>query len=348
MTPTSSGSGAAPRRRLARVLVSPQRVVRTIVGLRPFRPSGFRVEAEPLGDKLLVHNYGHGGSGVTLSWGTASLAIDRIVESGRSGPVAVIGCGVVGLATARLLQTQGSDVTIYARALPPDTTSNAAGALWYPHLVVDEARRTAAFDARFESAARFSHRYFQGLVGNDYGVCWRERYFLSRTPTPDSWDTVMLRDLFPESRPLRPGEHSFGAVHVVVDRMMFVEPAVYLEALLRDFRLAGGRVHIQSFASPADIAALPEPIVVNCTGLGARDLFDDRELTPVKGQLTVLLPQPEVDYAWINDEDLYMFPRRDGILLGGTHEPGVESLEPNPVAERRILEGHKAVVEAME
>jgi glycine/D-amino acid oxidase-like deaminating enzyme len=348
MTPTSPGSDDPPRRRLARVLVSPQRVVRTIVGLRPFRPSGFRVEAEPLGDKLLVHNYGHGGSGVTLSWGTASLAIDRIVESGRSGPVAVIGCGVVGLATARLLQTRGSDVTIYARALPPDTTSNAAGALWYPHLVVDEARRTAAFDARFESAARFSHRYFQGLVGNDYGVCWREQYFLSRKPTPDSWDTVMLRDLFPESRPLRPGEHSFGAVHAVVDRLMFVEPAVYLEALLRDFRLAGGRVHIQSFASPADIAALPEPIVVNCTGLGARDLFDDRELTPVKGQLTVLLPQPEVDYAWIDDEDLYMFPRRDGILLGGTHEPGVESLEPNPVAERRILEGHKAVVEAME
>ncbi len=348
LTQTSPGPLDAPRRRLARVLVSPERVVRTVVGLRPFRPSGFRVEAEPLGDTLLVHNYGHGGSGVTLSWGTASLAIDRIVESGRCGPVAVIGCGAVGLATARLLQTRGSEVTIYARALPPETTSNVAGALWYPHLIVDEARRTAAFDSQFESAARFSHRHFQGLVGDAYGVCWRQQYFLSRAPAPDSWDLVMLRDLFPESRRLRPGEHPFGVPHVVVDRMMFIEPAVYLEALLRDFRLAGGHVRIQSFASPANVAALPEPIVVNCTGLGARDLFDDRELTPVKGQLTVLLPQPEVDYAWINDEDLYMFPRRDGILLGGSHEPGVESLEPNPVAERRILEGHTAVVEAME
>jgi D-amino-acid oxidase len=344
----AAGRPDAPRRRLARVLVSPQRVIRTIVGLRPFRPSGFRVEAEPLGDTLLVHNYGHGGSGVTLSWGTASLAIDRIAESGRGGPVAVIGCGAVGLATARLLQTRGSKVTIYARALPPDTTSNAAGALWYPHLIVDEARRTAAFDAQFESAARFSHRHFQSLVGDDYGVCWRQQYFLSRAPAADSWDFVLLRDLFPESRRLRPGEHPFGVPHVVVDRMMFIEPAVFLEALLRDFRLAGGHVRIQSFASPADVGALPERIVVNCTGLGARDLFGDRELTPVKGQLTVLLPQPEVDYAWINDEDLYMFPRRDGILLGGSHEPGVESLEPNPVAERRILEGHTAVVEAME
>jgi glycine/D-amino acid oxidase-like deaminating enzyme len=348
MTPTSPRTGDAPRRRLARVLVSPERVVRTIVGLRPFRPSGFRVEAEPLGDKLLVHNYGHGGCGVTLSWGTASLAIDRIVESGRSGPVAVIGCGAVGLATARLLQTRGSEATIYARALPPDTTSNVAGALWYPHLVADEARRPVAFDAQFESAARFSHRCFQDLAGDDYGVCWRQQYFLSRTPAQDSWDTVMLRDLFHESRSLRSGEHPFGVPHVVVDRMMFIEPAVYLESLLRDFQRAGGRVRIQSFASPADVAALPERIVVNCTGLGSRDLFDDRELTPVKGQLTVLLPQPEIDYAWINDEDLYMFPRRDGILLGGTHEPGVESLEPNPVAERHVLEGHRAVVETME
>ena len=337
-----------PRRHLPRVLISPERVVRRVVGLRPFRPSGFRVEAESLGDSLLVHNYGHGGSGVMLSWGTSSLAVDRIVESGRRGPVAVIGCGAVGLATARLLQARGFEVTIHARALPPETTSNVAGALWYPHLFVEEARRTAAFDAQFETAARFSHRYFHGLIGDDYGVCLREQFFLSRAPVQDSWDIVLLRDLFPEARPLQPGEHPFGVPHVVSDRVMFIDPAVYLEALVRDFRLAGGRVHIRSFASPADLAALPERLVVNCTGLGARDLFGDREMIPVKGQLTVLQQQPEIDYSWITEEDLYMFPRRDGILLGGTHEFGIENLEPNRAAERHVLEGHQAVADAME
>jgi glycine/D-amino acid oxidase-like deaminating enzyme len=329
------------------VLVSPERVIRTVVGLRPFRASGFRVETEPLGDKLVVHNYGHGGCGVTLSWGTASLATDLVVESGIRGSVAVIGCGAVGLASARLLQTLGYDVTIHARDLPPDTTSNVAGALWIPYLLVDEARRTTAFDAQFERAARFSHRYFQGLVGDAYGVSWIRQFFLSRAPVPDSWDLVMLRDLFSESRLLGPAEHPFAAPHVVLDRMMFIDPAVYLDRLLHDFQVAGGRVRIQSFASPADVAALPEPIVVNCTGLGARDLFGDTELMPIKGQLTVLPPQPEVDYAWINDEDLYMFPRRDGILLGGTHEIGVGSLQPDLAAERRILEGHRAVADTM-
>ena len=338
---------ARPRRRLARVLVSAERIIRTDVGFRPFRPSGFLVRAETLGDKLLVHNYGHGGGGVTLSWGTADLAVEQVASSGRSGPAAVLGCGAVGLATARLLQSRGFDVTIYARDLPPDTTSNLAGASWYPFLVVDEALRTPAFNAQFERAARFSHRYFQGLVGDHYGVLWREQYFLSNAPAEAAWEYTLLRDLFPEPHELHPSEHPFAARHVLVDNMMFIEPPVYLTALLRDFQLAGGCVRVQSFAQPAQVAALREPIVVNCTGLGARELFGDRELMPVKGQLTVLLPQPEVDYAMVTDEDLYMFPRRDGILLGGTHEHGVETREPNPDAERRILGGHRAIFDAM-
>ena len=334
-------------RRLGRVLVSADRIVRTDVGLRPFRPSGFVVRAEMLGDKLLVHNYGHGGAGVTLSWGTAELAVEEVAASGRKGPVAVLGCGVVGLTTARLLQGRGFSVSIYTRDLPPDTTSNVAGALWYPHLVVDDALRTPAFDTRFERAARFSHRYFQALIGDRYGVTWREQYFLSRATIADHWEYDLLRDLFPEPRRLRPSEHPFGQWHVLVDNMIFIEPPVYLPALLRDFRDTGGGVHGRTFAIAAEVAALQEPIVVNCTGLGARELFGDSELTAVKGQLTVLLPQPEVDYAVLTDDDLDMFPRRDGILLGGTPEHGVETLEPNAEAERHILAGHRALFDAM-
>src|SRR5215510_879444 len=118
-------------RRLGRVLVSADRIIRTDVGLRPFRPSGFVVRGETLGDKLLVHNYGHGGAGVTLSWGTADLAA-RLALEAPARQIAVLGAGAVGLATARLLQQRGASVTIYAAALPPDTTSNIAGAQWFP------------------------------------------------------------------------------------------------------------------------------------------------------------------------------------------------------------------------
>src|SRR5438046_1087593 len=103
-----------PHRRFAPVNVSPSREIRTVVGLRPYRPSGFVVRAEKLDDKLIVHNYGHGGGGMTLSWGTAHLAVEKTLEEPHTD-VAVLGCGGVGLATARLLQRHGRAVTIYAK-----------------------------------------------------------------------------------------------------------------------------------------------------------------------------------------------------------------------------------------
>lgn len=132
------------QRGLVPVKVSRERLIREVVGLRPFRPGGFVIDATKFGNKLLVHNYGHGGAGITLSWGTAFLAADLARDfvsthsRRRSRPTrfAVLGCGVNGLSTARVLQRRfqnvAGTVTIYAKDLPPDTTSNIAGGFWSP------------------------------------------------------------------------------------------------------------------------------------------------------------------------------------------------------------------------
>jgi glycine/D-amino acid oxidase-like deaminating enzyme len=253
------------------------------------------------------------------------------------------------LATARTLQRRGFDVTIYAKDLPPETTSNIAGASWFPSSVVQDERRTPNFNVQFERAARFAHRQYQLLVGDEYGVHWREQYALSDADDDDgnqSWDYTMLRDLFPAPRRLKPAENPFPVKHAYVDNMMFIETSVYLNALLRDFYIAGGRVHRVAFAEPRQLGSLSEPVVINCTGLGSRELFGDRELEPVKGQLTALIPQPEVNYAMVSS-GLYMFPRRDGIMLGGTFEHGVETLEVNREAEKRIIAGHQRIFSRM-
>src|SRR5438876_11931048 len=98
-----------PPRRLARVHVSEDRIIRTVVGLRPFRPSGFVVRTETIGDTTVVHNYGHGGGGITLSWGTSELAVEEAWKTGQRR-FAVLGCGAVGLASARLLPQRGGEV----------------------------------------------------------------------------------------------------------------------------------------------------------------------------------------------------------------------------------------------
>jgi D-amino-acid oxidase len=346
---TASGAPPASPIRLPPVDIDPSRIIRRVVGLRPFRPSGFVVRAEPLGDKLLVHNYGHGGAGVTLSWGTGELAADLVRDSGRKS-AAVIGCGAVGLAAARILQDRGFDVTIYARDLPPDTTSNVAGAMWFPSMVADRSYRTPVFDTQFARAQKLSHVRFQGLVGADYAVMWRPLYALSENPDSAGLPDFGLPELYPGRRVLTPAESPFQAPGVVLENLLFIEPPTYLRALMRDFRLAGGRIVVRGFEWPDELATLPEPVVVNCTGLGSRDLFGDTELIPIKGQLTVLLPQPEIDYAMEASSvssALYMFPRSDGILLGGTFERDVWTLEPDMEAEQRILEGQRAIFAGM-
>jgi len=343
----ASVPASRPMRRLARVDVAPERVIRRVAGVRPYRPTGFVVRAETLGDKLLVHDYGHGGAGVTLSWGTAELAADLVRESGRRATsAAVLGCGAVGLAAARVLQERGLAVTIYARELPPGTTSMVAGAMWYPSFVCDRGRFTPEFRSQFERAQRLAHRRFQTLVGDDYAVRWREIFILSDDPENNGMPDYGLPELYPARRALDPGESPFSSPRAVVESTMFIEPPPYLRALLRDFHLAGGRVVVRDFASPGAILELPEPVVVNCTGLGARELFGDRDFLPMKGQLAVLLPQPEGGYA-MESGNYYMFPRADGLVLGGTFERGVETLDVDSEADARILAGHRAIFGAM-
>jgi D-amino-acid oxidase len=291
-----------------------------------------------------VHNYGHGGAGITLSWGTSKLAVD-IGAPGHRGPVAVLGCGAVGLANARLLQETGFDVTIYTKAMPPETTSNIAGGQWFPAFSSDPAKRTEAFDRQLLAAASYAYRRYQIMVGPRFGVRWMRNYFLGhREFNEDGYigERGPLRAMLPEWRNLGSDEHPFSGYEFVrrIDTLI-IEPPVYLAAMLDEFRINGGRIVVRELADRAAIQALPEKLVFNCTGLGAKTLFDDDELTPVKGQLTILLPQPEVEYAVLHG-DLYMFPRSDGIVLGGTHEEGVWSLDPNLESKQQIIAGHKA------
>ena len=332
--------------------MSRDRVIREVAGLRPYRAEGFVVRAERFGSKLLVHNYGHGGGGVTLSWGTADMAAELVIDSGREGDVAVLGAGAVGLATARLLQRRGRTVTIYTRDLPPNTTSNMAGAQWSPSTVSDNL--DGPFGDQFERAARLAYRHFQNLVGPDYGVRWIDNYFVGEGRPGGQGYTSRIRDLYPEWEELEGDEHPFPTRYARRVATMFIEPPRYLRALLRDFRIAGGRVVVGEIADRGQLAALPEPIIANCTGLGAKTLFNDDALTPIKGQLVVLRPQPGIDYLSIGGGRFstggsqYMFPRADGILLGGTFERGVDTLEPDPEETERILANHRAFFEAME
>jgi D-amino-acid oxidase len=116
----------------------------------------------------------------------------------------------------------------------------------------------------------------------------------------------------------------------------------------------GGRIIIRKFDTPRDLMSLDEPVIVNCTGLSSRELFGDEELVPLKGQLTVLVPQAEIDYGTNGGARsgppglfVHMQPRRDGIVLGGTSQRGVWTLEPDEDERKRVVETHIELFHAM-
>jgi D-amino-acid oxidase len=348
-----------PQRRLAPVKVSRDRIIREVVGLRPYRAEGFVVAAERLGEKLVVHNYGHGGAGITLSWGTASLAVDLVREApGARAPsparlrtprFAVLGAGVNGLSTARVLQRRygnaGATVTIYAKHLPPDTTSNIAGGFWSPTSLFDPSVATATFNEQFSAACQISHRAFQLLVGPEYGVRWIDTFRLHRS---ESWLDAELEggnDLYPAQQIHRDPQQYFGFPFVRQYSTMLIEPQRYLNALLRDFYIAGGKVIVREFRDRRELMRLPERVIFNCTGLGALSLFNDQKLGPVRGQLAILLPQSEIDYCYLGPG--HMFPRHDGIVLGGTFDHDDWSLQPRADQRDGILAAHTEVMKGL-
>lgn len=335
------GSSTRGPKCLPMVNVAPGRVIRTIAGLRPYRAQGFVVRAEALGDKRLVHNYGHGGAGITLSWGTSRLAVDLGLP-GHTGPVAVLGSGIVGLTTARLLQEAGRQVTLYAAALPPHTTSNIAGGQWHPASLYEPDQVTPEWIAQFRAAMDYSWRRFQIMVGEEYGIRWVPTYLQMRDDPADDREEPDLSNAYETDRiVLGPGEHPFPVKRVRRFSTMYAETGHLLRQLMRDVQIAGGRFVIRDFATPADVAALPETLVFNCTGLGAGKLFGDPGIEPVRGQLAVLLPQSEVQYAYAGQMG-YMFPRADGIICGGSFEHGVWDATPQPERIARILQKQQA------
>ena len=347
------------------VKASWDRVIRTTVGLRPHRPTGFVLRADKLDDKLLIHNYGHGGAGMSLAWGTGLMAAEFATEH-QSREAAVIGCGSVGLTCARQLQRRGFDVTIYAAAVPPNVTSNMSLAGFTPASgLVDNSRRTPEWDAQFRRAAQIAYRQLQLLSGPHYGISWLDNYFLTdELPNfggggaSNSERPSLSEGLTAGREVLQPGEHPFPTKYAVRSPNIRIEPSIYLENLVLDFTLWGGRLVSRKFETPRDLAALKEPIVVNCTGLGARELFGDQELIPVKGQLTVMVPQAEVHYQTNGPNDpaaqqriggigIHMMARTDGIVLGGTAQRDVWTLEPDEDERKRVVDGHIAMFSAM-
>ena len=333
--PPALRSGAASGQgtpRLIPVRAELNRLFDITVCLRPFRAAGPRLEAEAIGQTLVVHNYGHGGSGWSLSWGSAEVAVAIAMQSAPT-EIAVLGCGALGLTSAITAQQAGAKVTIYARDLLPRTRSARATGIWSPDSRIALTDKAAAgFPALWEKMARTSfktYRSYLGLPGapvewiDEYNVRDRPRALASAALAPGELDFAsygdLIRDINPSSVAVPPEASPFPAPFVRRNSVMRFNLADYGHTLMNDFLIAGGQIVRREFRSPAELATLPQKVVITCPGYGARALFKDESITPVRGQIGWLTPQPELNYGFYY-AGVGVIPRRDGIVvqaLGG-------------------------------
>jgi glycine/D-amino acid oxidase-like deaminating enzyme len=313
---------------LAPVRASADRIIALSVCTRPFRAKGPRIASERMGRKTVVHNYGHGGSGWSLSWGAARLAVPLAQATGEKH-IAVIGCGAIGITAAVMAQRAGLKVRIYAKDRLPEVRSSWATGVWSPDSrVCTLENATPEFERTWEGMARYSFRMYQDLLGLPGDpVEWRDNYALADAPfgTPNAMagepaypklDEHLLRDLRVLPQTLAPGQHPFRVPFVRRSSRMVFNLATYSRLLVNDFLLAGGEFETVEFKSAKEFAGIREKTLINCTGYGARALLGDESIIPVRGQTARLIPQAEVTYGLsYSSQHVSMTPRRDGLVV---------------------------------
>jgi len=322
------GTTAAPKLQLWPLRASVDRITRITVCTRPFRPQGPRFDVEKIGTKTVVHNYGHGGSGWSLSWGSGAIATANAMATGERD-IAVIGCGALGLTTALLLQRAGARVTIYAKDLPPNVRSSLATGLFTPDSrICLEEHATPAFKQQWAQMARASFDTYQSFLGvAGTPVEFIDSYFVSddltkeRPRTPPNGRPAfaelqreLIPDLLPHPVQFEPGQHTLGRRQVVRDSQLMFNLASYTRTLITDFTATGGKIEIAEFRTPAEFSRLKEKTLVNATGYGARALFGDDSIVPVRGQLARMMPDPNVNYGLFY-KSVGFVPRRDGLVF---------------------------------
>jgi glycine/D-amino acid oxidase-like deaminating enzyme len=327
LVPGSSRTAAQRTLQLSPLRASVDRITRITVCTRPFRAQGPRLEVEKVGTKTVVHNYGHGGSGWSLSWGAGAMATSNAMATGERD-IAVIGCGALGLTTALQLLRAGARVTIYARDLPPAVRSSLATGLYTPDSrICLEEHATPAFKQTWAHMARqsfYAYQSFLGLAGtpvefiDSYSVyddaTNRRRGEPDGRPAFADLQRELIGDLIPHGADFQPGSHPLGQRLLQRNTQLMFNLTAYSRTLLADFSGNGGKIEIAEFHAPDEFARLKEKTLINATGYGARALFGDQSIIPVRGQLTRMIPQADVSYGLFY-KNVGFVPRRDGLVF---------------------------------
>ena len=240
--------------------------------------------------------------------------------------IAIIGAGISGMSSAYILQSKGYRVTVYAKAFSPDITSNKAAAFWFPYHIRN--------DKRGIEWCNTSYRYYKDFTSNEAtGISMCQLLKVLRTGVDEEepiWKEFMPANSFVEMETLPQGMAKVYDIQVPL-----IETQLFLPWLRQQLEEKGVRFIQREIEVIEELSA--HDIIVNCSALGARKLCNDDAVIPVRGQVGLLAPGTSLPIYLDNEEPLYVVPRKDAIIIGGTYEPGVETETTEPATIERLL-----------
>lgn len=307
----------------------------TLVGIRPFRSLGIRLEKQIVNGKTIIHNYGHGGSGVTLAWGSAGKAIEILQNENiedNDKNVAILGQGIVGLSLAYRLLNLGYSVTLYGDKSGPETTASVAMGFIIPHkLVTPEQFMRRDQEILDESVAYFTQLAEQEENAPLKGLSWKTFYrVLGDNEITDSNSLAIT---------FSGNNKKFRAEK---KRVLMANTSIYLQEIQTKVKELGAKFVKYKFRSLDEITDLSENIVFNCLGLGAKTLFNDDSMYGIRGHVVRFKNNENIDYGLSfmssRDSRIVVVPWNGNLHIGPTHEDSEEEIAINPEVEKTLRE----------
>ena len=240
--------------------------------------------------------------------------------------VAIVGAGVSGLTCGVVLAERGFQTTIFAKETGQQTTSGAAAAIWFPY-DAQPAEKVIPW-------ALETYKVLIDLTGDPRsGVSMIDLRQFSRIAGIQIPDWAIPLGAGAVATGLRPVFNSGFSL-----RVPLMDTTIYLDYLAGRFEKAGGEIHARVRFEKLEEADRDFDLVINCAGIGARELVRDTDLEPHRGQIAIVSKIENLSCAIVCDDAplTYAIPRTNDCVFGGTNDLSSD-LAADPATTKRII-----------
>jgi D-amino-acid oxidase len=255
-----------------------------------------------------------------------------------SRTVAIVGAGVSGLTCGVLFAERGYRTAVFAKDIGQETTSGAAAALWFPY-DVEPAHRVIPLALRTLDVLADLARV------PETGVAMIELRQFSRTGEIQIPDWAIALGARPLSsvtglRPVQDGAQRGGYTFKsgFALRVPLTDTTIYLHYIATRFRKAGGEIHGNVRLNRLEDVDPKFDVVINCAGIGARELLQDLDVEPHRGQVAIVPKIANLSCATVCDDAplMYAIPRTHDCVFGGTNDLS-DNLAADPATTQQIV-----------